>query len=272
MFITLINDCFDENVKARLGTRVSALIGVTPTFVGVGGGLKSDNSKDPAEYESAGCLIDTLDAAGDEKGIILVNVANRHGKGKKWPNGTPFGYFYVRNTLVVSTIDGLTLSLIKKLQLVQIIHLFDIPTVMRQLTVNKVLEKEQAEHITNTQFRSFEFQPRVAKWLIDGKNISSIPYKINEVSDIPESVWFVDNFGNCKTTLLPKDIGFEINKEISSEIGNFTCYSKLKDVPDGKKAITIGSSGYGNNRFLEIVIQGKSASTELNLLSGSQIF
>jgi hypothetical protein len=42
-------------------------------------------------------VIDTIDAAMDEPGI-LVNVAPRHGKAKKWPNGTiscvPEYYFF----------------------------------------------------------------------------------------------------------------------------------------------------------------------------------
>jgi hypothetical protein len=133
MFVTIINDCTDANVVGRQGTRVASLFGVSPTYVGVGAGLQSDNSADPAELEAAGCLIDVLDAADEEKGVVLVNVANRHSKGKKWPNGTPFGYFYYRNTLVVSTIDGVVLSLVKKLKLVDFVFVMDIPTVLTEL-------------------------------------------------------------------------------------------------------------------------------------------
>lgn len=271
MFITIITDCTDENVRARLGTRVNALFGIPPNIIGVGGNLSFDNSHDPAEYEAAGCLIDTLDAAGDGQGIILANVANRHGKGKKWPNGTPFAYCYIRNTLVVSTIDGLVLSLLKKLKLVDSINILDIPSVVNGLARDKIITKTLAEQIINTQFRSFEFQPRVAKWLNDEKNIPSTTISINEMADIDKNIWFIDNFGNCKTTILPNEVEFQPGKGISTKLGNIKCFERLKDVPDGETAFIIGSSGYEDKRFVEFVVQGESAVKKYNLYPGIKI-
>ena len=270
-FITIINDCFDENVKARLGTRVSSLFGISPTIIGVGGNLVSNNSHDPAEYQAAGCLIDTLDAANGEKGIILVNVANRHGKGKKWPNGTPFGYFYFKKALVVSTIDGLTLSLVKKLRLINSIQLLDIPKVANKMAKDKIITDALAMQIINTQFRSFEFQPRVAKWLVDGISVPAASYALSHVPQVKSAIWYVDNFGNCKTTILPKEIEFENGKDINTNLGVFKCFTRLRDVPDGNKALILGSSGYKNKRFIELVIQGKSAAKEFGLTPSSQV-
>lgn len=270
-FITIINDCFDENVKARLGTRVSSLFGISPTIIGVGGNLVSNNSHDPAEYQAAGCLIDTLDAANGEKGIILVNVANRHGKGKKWPNGTPFGYFYINDTLVISTIDGLTLSLVKKLRLINSIQLLDIPEVANKMAEDKIISVVLAMQIINTQFRSFEFQPRVAKWLVDGITVPAASYALSNVPQVKSAIWYVDNFGNCKTTILPKEIEFENGKDINTNLGVFKCFTRLRDVPDGNKALILGSSGYKNKRFIELVIQGKSAAKEFGLTPSSQV-
>lgn len=270
-FITIINDCFDENVKARLGTRVSSLFGISPTIIGVGGNLVSNNSHDPAEYQAAGCLIDTLDAANGEKGIILVNVANRHGKGKKWPNGTPFGYFYINDTLVISTIDGLTLSLVKKLRLINSIQLLDIPKVANKMTKDKIITDALAMQIINTQFRSFEFQPRVAKWLVDGISVPAASYALSHVPQVKSAVWYVDNFGNCKTTILPKEIEFENGKDINTNLGVFKCFTRLRDVPDGNKALILGSSGYKDKRFIELVIQGESAAKEFGLTPSSQV-
>jgi len=270
-FITIINDCFDENVKARLGTRVSSLFGISPTIIGVGGNLVSNNSHDPAEYQAAGCLIDTLDAANGEKGIILVNVANRHGKGKKWPNGTPFGYFYINDTLVISTIDGITLSLVKKLRLINSIQLLDIPEVANKMAEDKIISVVLAMQIINTQFRSFEFQPRVAKWLVDGITVPAASYTLSHVPQVKSAIWYVDNFGNCKTTILPKEIEFENGKDINTNLGVFKCFTRLRDVPNGNKALILGSSGYKNKRFIELVIQGKSAAKEFGLTPSSQV-
>ncbi len=270
MFVTIINDCTDDNVKGRLGTRVASLFGTAPTYVGVGMNLVTDNASDPAEYEAAGCLIDVIDAANSE-GVVLVNVANRHGKGKRWPNGTPFGYFILDNVLVVSTIDGLTLSLIKKLGLTDVIRLMDIPTVTKLLAKKDIITQDLAHHITHTQFRSFEFEPRVAKWISEGVVIPHEDYSIANVQTIPNAIWYVDNFGNTKTTLLPKDIAFEPGKKIPTRFGEVTCYSRLKDVPNGETAFIIGSSGYKEQRFLEFVVQGVSAAEKFNLSAGSPI-
>src|SRR5581483_8871590 len=160
MFITLITDCADDNALGRSTTRLSTLFSCPITTIG-------GNS----DLEAAGNLIDALDAAGGQKGVILVNVAPRHKEAKKWPNGTPFGYFFYQETLVVASIDGLTLTLVKKFGLIDQINLMDIPTVVNTLAKNDVISKELAEHIIHTQFRSFEFLPRVAKWLIDGVQI-----------------------------------------------------------------------------------------------------
>src|SRR5688572_12965729 len=98
MFVTIINDCKDENAFGRQATKAAALFGCSIVTVGV-----------DSDIEAAGNLIDCLDAGEGKEGVILVNVAPRHGDAKKWPNGTPFGYFLYKETLVVTSIDGLTL-------------------------------------------------------------------------------------------------------------------------------------------------------------------
>jgi hypothetical protein len=59
-------------------------------------------------------LVDMLDASTEEKeGVILVNVAPREKTKNRWENGTPFGFFYVGDTLVcASSIGGETLRLV----------------------------------------------------------------------------------------------------------------------------------------------------------------
>jgi hypothetical protein len=85
-FITVIQDCNDEGTKGRITSRVQNLFeGISPSFVAVGA---------YSDLQAAGNLVDILDATEGGDGVILVNAAPRHGKGKKYENGIPFGYFY----------------------------------------------------------------------------------------------------------------------------------------------------------------------------------
>ena len=98
MFVSIINDCNDENAMNRQASRAASFFNSAVSTLGV-----SDfGTEGSGELEAAGNLIDTLDACEGREGVILVNVANRHGKGKKWPNGTPFCYFYYKKMAIVS--------------------------------------------------------------------------------------------------------------------------------------------------------------------------
>jgi len=273
MFVTIINDCTDANVVGRQGTRIASLLGVPPTYVGVGhAGLVQNNDFLGSELEAAGCLVDVLDAAEGRQGLVLVNVANRHGKGKKWPNGTPFGYFYYDETLVVSSIDGTALSLVKKFGIACKLQLMDVATVMDYFVSQSICSPKVNEHVKYTQFRSFDFTPRVGAYLIEGGSVPSETYDFDNVADLPAIVWFVDNFGNCKTSVLPDEVGFLNGKRIETRFGEFVCYDRLKDVPSGETALIVGSSGIKDKRLLEIVVQGESAKEKLGIQVGSAIF
>lgn len=264
MFISIINDCRDQNAMNRQATRVASFFQAPVATLGV-----SDfGDQGSGELEAAGNLIDTLDACEGREGVVLVNVANRHGKGKKWPNGTPFAYFYYKQTLVVSTIDGYPLSLVKKMKLTDKVQLMDIPTVMDKMIAEKLYPAELRRIVVDSQFRSYEFVPRVAKWLKDGVSIPSTDYSLDNVEDIPHCIWWVDNFGNCVTSLFPEDIGHEPGKKINTQFGEVTCYDRLKDVPNGEVGLIVGSSGIENRRFLGFVIQGKSAAKQFGIKTG----
>jgi len=115
MNITIINDCRDANAAGRQITRTTSLLGDSASFIGVSGDL-----------EAAGNIIDALDALEERPGIILANVAPRNGKAKKWANGTPFSYFRYKKVLILASVDGLTLSLVKKFKLTQSVTILDI--------------------------------------------------------------------------------------------------------------------------------------------------
>lgn len=274
MFVNIITDCFDANASSRQISRYQSYLGGVPAYL-VGVSMPTtdvDVDVQFGELEAATNIIDTLDAAEGGRGIIVGNVAPRQGQGKKWPNGTPFGYFHYKQTLVLSSVDGYILSLVKKLGLTDHIKLFDIPTVVRQMIDQGYLEEWQFNHITKSQFRSFEFLPRAAKWLTEGLDLPWERYDINEIPDAPHAISHIDNFGNCVTTLLPEEIDFEAGKEIETKYGTFKCFDRMKDVPNGEPALIIGSWGLEQRRWVSLIIQGKSAAKEFKLHPGSEIF
>ena len=238
--ITIINDCRDVNAVGRQQAMVNSLFGSPSNFLGVN-----------TDLEAAGNLIDTLNVYEDRPGIILVNVAPRNGKAKKWKNGTPFGWFKYKKVLVVSTIDGLTLSLVKKLQLAKHINVLELPEEHPLYAVSQ-----------KSQFRSLQFSPKIAKLLSDGKKVKNTKLSISEIPDPPKAIWWIDNFGNCKTTILEKEFGNTSHSKF---------YKNLKDVPDGEDAITVGSSGLGKDRFLELVSQGGDFAEANSISTGSPI-
>lgn len=262
MHVTIINDCHDENAAARQETRVGRLFPqASVSLAGV---------SDYGDLSAAGMLVDVLDAGRGGAGVILVNVAPRHKGSKKWPNGTPFGYFRFEDTLVVSSVDGYTLSLVKHCGLVEAIHVMDIPTVAPVLAQEGVIDDEHAAHLLTTQFRSFDFTPFAASALERGIALPSERMSLTEVSDPPRAVWWVDNFGNCKTTLLTGDVTFAPGEQVTLGEHTLTCYAHLKDVPKGEAALIEGSSGFPGKRFLEIVVQGGRAE-ELGFSVGSEL-
>ncbi len=264
MFLTIITDCRDDNARVRQEARYATLFPETHiSFIGVS-----------SDIEAAGNLIDVLDGVGEEPGVIALNVAPRHGKAKKWPNGTPFGYFKFKNTLVVCTIDGNALSLAKKFGMIEGgVRVTDIRTVLE----HEGFSKHDVDFISSSQFRSFDYLPRLAKIIWVKEDVESTLLPKNEIPDSPMGVWWIDSFGNCKTTLLPEDVQFEEGAKreivlhgISIEA---TCYKQLKSVPDRMTALTQGSSGYGDKRFLELIVQGGNAAKlyEITIKDGFEI-
>lgn len=263
MFVTIINDCRDPNEQGRQTTRASVLFPNSHiSFIGI-------NNFD--EIEAAGNLVETIDAGTGKEGIIMVNAAPRHGSGKKWENGTPFGYFFHNKKIIVSTVAGYTLSLAKKFGLIESLYVTDIPKVIDHFIKKKEFDSTARDRTVLTQFRSYEYMPFLAKWLYEREDVPNEEISIDDIPVSPKSIWWVDNFGNSKTTLLPDEVGFKAGNKLNLKIGNLTCYNRLKDVPNGKAGLIIGSSGYQNKRFLEIVVQGESAAKKFQLKSGIEI-
>jgi hypothetical protein len=254
----IITDCADDNARARQQLRFSSLFGIQPTFLGVG--------REAPDIEAAGNLIDQLDAltnlpkSRNDKNlesVILVNVAPRGDAiKKKWDNGTPFCYFRINGTLVVSTYAGRSLGLAKARGLVDDVQLMDIPTVMKAAVEWGELTQEQATHVSQTQFRSYEFLPLAAYWLASGRDVPATTAPIETFDNSNGMVWCIDTFGNAKTTLRASDIDFEEGKTVTLADGqSAVCVRRLADVPKNTSALVIGSSGKDGDRFIELVVQ-----------------
>ncbi|OGY88054.1 MAG: hypothetical protein A2233_04660 [Candidatus Kerfeldbacteria bacterium RIFOXYA2_FULL_38_24] len=265
--ITYITDCRDDNTLGRLRTRVSTLFsGSSVVFVRVSSNLSS------ADVEAAINLVDIIDAYDGHPGIILVNVAPRNGNAKRWPNGTPFGWLQLGNLAIFTTIDGYTLSLIQKVLKQQLtVKIYDIPTCVPKMD----LSAETQKRIINTQFRSFDYLPRLAAEIVHGRPLP-ITETFSEIPIMPLSTCWIDSFGNIKTNILPEEIDFKVGEDRVLRVGEnkqfrLPCYERLKDIPDNVAALTVGSSGLGDKRFIEIMKQGKSAACELGLTTGEQL-
>jgi len=285
-----VNDCADDDARTRLISRSSEILGRYGGFIGV-----EDDLAGGAGIITA---FDGFDGASDpktrkHKNVILANIAPREGEAaKKHENGSPFCYFWRGNTLVVTTVDGLALSLVKKFDLTDSVHVLDTAATLDILKEKGMISKDEEQRIRETQFRSYEFSPRVASYLLRYQDIASAKKKdIREIPDAPQAVWQVDRFakyGNCKTTLLPEEVlPPEVAKVLKSgedrdskdpvgtletKFGVLPVYRRLKDVPTGEPAVVVGSSGIGEKRFLEIVVQGGSAGKKFDISPGENIF
>lgn len=262
MQITIINDCQDQNAKLRQISRAGSLFERSSVNCF---GVK-------CELEAAGFLLDAIDAFEGRKGVIIVNVAPRNGKARKWKNGAPFGFFWYKKTLIVSSVDGLVLSLAKEFGLITQFYILDIEEVLNRISL-KEIDAETKTRIKESQFRSFDFLPRAACWIYQNKKIPKASFDVSKIEPAPKAIWFVDNFGNIKTTLTKNDLC--ANKSATIRIGNSNIdlkfYDRLRDVPDKEIGLTCGSSGVGNRRFLEIAIQGDNAAKAFGIKKGDKI-
>jgi hypothetical protein len=259
MFVTIINDCRDENARGRQESRIASLLGQPSTFVGV-----------DSDLEAGMQLIDILDATEGREGLVLVNVAPRGGHTTQWENGTPFAYFYYHRTLVITSVDGFALSAVKSLGLVDEVSLLDTHTAAAAMQAAGYIDALATTQLPVTQFRSFDFTPRVGAYLLEGNTVPSTPYPLTSIAPLPQAIWHIDNFGNCKTTLTEPDIHNAPAR--ATRFGTLPMIHHLRDVPDGTAAITVGSSGLRDRRFLELVIQRGNFAERHGARLGDDVF
>lgn len=268
MFTTIISDCNGENEAGRQIARFNSL-GLGPThLIGINSSLS-----DRSTIEGAANLVDILDSTEGKNGVVVLNVAPRGNK-KDGSNGTHFAYFTYRDTLVISTIKGYCLSFIKKFEISNKVNVVELNDVLCFAKDQQLIAIDRADYIVKSQFRSFDFIPRLVRWLIDGVNIPHTYLQLTAYKKTPPCIWCIDAFGNCKLTLTNRDLLLKKHpRKIKTNYGTLPFYERLKDIPYGNLAIYVGSSGIGDERFLEIAVQGipGSAARKLNLQIGDRV-
>jgi len=140
-----------------------------------------------------------------------------------------------------------------------------------ELVTREFITKDLASNMSSTQFRSFMFAPYVAAALYENVPFPYEEIGLDDVADPPAAVWWIDNFGNVKTTLTPRSFQEKEDTHIESTVGVLPFYERLRDVPEGETALVIGSSGLGNTRFVEIVAKGGHAAEQHNFSIGDTI-
>jgi hypothetical protein len=259
MFATIINDCQDDNARGRQLSRLTSLLDTHTSFVGV-----------QSDLQAGVQLIDILDATEGRRGLILINVAPRGGHTTKWENGTPFAFTWYKETLIVSSVDGFALSGLKQYLDYDHVSLLDIHTATDAMLRAGFINPETASRIPHSQFRSFDFTPRIGAFLMSQNDTPSTPYALADIPNLPKAIWHIDNFGNCKTTLTTKDL--HNATELTTRFGTLPYIEHLRDVPDNQAAIITGSSGYGTHRFLELVCQRAPFAARYNAHIDDDIF
>lgn len=259
MFTTIINDCKDDNARSRQESRLNSLLDTATSFIGV-----------DSDIEAGMHLLDVLDATEGRPGIVLLNVAPRGGHASKWENGTPFAFFWYHDTLVIGSVDGHTFSGAKKVGILPDLQLLDTHTGAEAMRDNGFITAETAAYIPRTQFRSFDFTPRIAAFLWQKHTVPTTTYAADEVSDLPAAIWHIDSFGNAKTTLLPEDVASDA--PIQTRFGDLTYTAQLRDLDDHTPGLVRGSSGLQDHRFLELMVQRGNFSQDKHASIGDDVY
>ena len=264
----IVNDCSDDNTHGRQSFGLGSFLerGVQ-AFVGV----KTD-------LEATGNIVDLV-ASSHSDAVILWNVAHRNGEAKKFGNGSPFCWSEFTKTtgekiLGLGTVDGFTLSLPKKFGILKSINLLDTKEAAEAMGKAGFMVPDEVRRAYLSQHRSLDFAPFAAAFILAGGQLPSRTIPMAEIPNCPDIIWWVDNFGNCKTSVIPLNPAEFSNRILDAMDvrGEYLPpFRHLSEVPNGWAAVDIGSSGIDGIKCLEIVVQGGSAAKRFNLKSGQTL-
>lgn len=200
---------------------------------------------------------------------IIVNSAKRKGNNN---HNVTFGKVVIDDVLIITTLGGYELSLLKKLQILpQDTWAYDIPKVLKWAVDSKLITSDYGVFLNETQFRTFELAPLLLLW--ESNSLSGLSDCCNQVKEIPDlnnRIVFSDIYGNLKTSefsVYPIDYNRDFLLKIGDEErGVITSYNQLSEIPDGKLGLNVwGSSGFNNIRLIELNVKGGSAKDFLRI-------
>jgi hypothetical protein len=292
--VTVFTDCTDQDAISRMITAMRITAGAKSVAPAVDMPFgKSVAGVFNTELAAAMSLVNNLYAAlppdGEEALALPVmagNAAPRSETAGQFDNGRPFFWTRVGDSayspLLVMTLAPGLLSIAHRLRLLDQLHIIDTDEFLRWAVLNHKLTDVAAQRMRRTQFRGAELLPYLMRRVI--LNRAQMPRAVAsavsaaEVLGEPTTargvIAQVDNFGNYVTDCLPGDIGYEPRAELVLADGRtrVICTEQLDRVPEGQLAAVIGSAGFGDQRFVTVVVKGGSAKERLRLFQGDQIF
>lgn len=267
--IALVSDCVgtDPDAELRLTMLIQSLFGATPT-------MRNVKRADVLAFLMADSFTRAV-----RPGLMIGNIAPRL-RAHKHENGIPFCWTKLTNGhTVVSTAQPEAFAGFKLFGVLPEdgVHIVDTKAALQAMIDAGLIDEELLEHIALSQFRSLDFEPLLAAAILLGIKIPSKEHMLpSKVPDFGRAVAYVDHFDNCKLWIPEskvKDLseGTSIPVKIKGKHHELPFYRQLRNVPDKKMAVTIGSSGYHGNHLLELVINGGKAAKTLRLKVGDEV-
>lgn len=267
--VCIISDCVgrDPDAELRLSMAVQGFIGMNPTMRHV-----------QSEIGMSFLMADSLTRC-PRPGVVIANIAPRNGA-HHYENGIPFSYFRTKSGhLVVSTAQPEAFVSFKLLGEIpkEGVRIVNTTTAVRAMVKAGFLRQEFAANITDSQFRSLDFEPLLATAVLLGiKMPEESVIKEKDIPDVSNSVAYHDRFGNVKLWILEKRLqklkdGDKVMVRTPQSRTELPFYRQLRDVPDDIMALIVGSSGPHGRHFCEIVTNGGKASSNQDFAIGNPV-
>jgi hypothetical protein len=266
-------DCVDTgeergNAYARMATAIMRELGATTDFVPLG----YPNGAAGAALTFVDVLAQcqpSSELAPLGQTIILGNPAPRAQTHGVWPNGRPVCWANIQGTYVITTFAPEFFALAHRLGLVSAVNLLDTEVVLAWAVAEGLVRPDQAKRM-NSQFRGASLIPWLARLI--ALQQYDVPCQAHDLG-LPQQPQGIvaridtEDFGNCFLDVLPRDVGFRPGRELLlADDQPVRCYARLADIPPGELGITIGSSGWGDDHFLMVAVQGGRAAKRLQAL------
>lgn len=255
MRIAIVTDCGGQ-ATGRMKLRTSALHPDANVF---------DDFESAALVEASGNIIDAIDAGAE---AVLCNSAPR--LKTRETNGGTIVFGKVADAIVVATVG--TLGLVSAV--------FPDAT-FRSIKVDAFMRRHGHGGRSRFNFRGLEVFPLVLRAIRDNVNLDDVSEPHTNFPKAEPCVWLIDRIEgrptNLKLSILRSSLeGFSPKAKAAVQIGEggtrtLACYERLTDIPEGQLGLYEGSSGHGDDRFLEIAVMGGSAAERFGCKVGDPV-